>query len=170
MASGDVVGILGDIVQPSTLFAPFDVRVGGSTPAENVPVYKFDDATAWYIDIYGRLHGYAGGGLTVSFDWMAASATSNSVVFGAAFRRIEDDAEDLDASHTYDFNHVTDACANLSGEVSRAAITFTHGADMDSLANGEAFILRLYRNAADGSDNMSGNAQIKMSTLAIVES
>lgn len=62
MASGDLVGIVGDIVQPSTLYATFDVRVDGSSPVANMPVYDFDDGTIEYLDVYCRLNGYGGGG------------------------------------------------------------------------------------------------------------
>lgn len=169
MSSGALVGIIGDITPPGTSYATFDVRVGGSTPAESVPVYNFDSGAIEYIDFYCRLFGYAGGGLTITFDWSASTATADAVVWGAALRRIEDDAEDVDASQTYDFNDATDTCASASGERSRVSITFTHGADMDSVADGEAFILRIRRNATSGSDTMTGDAQLWAWTLAIVE-
>ena len=169
MASGDVVGIIGDIVQPSTLYATFDVRVDGSTPVGNMPVYDFDDTTIQYLDVYCRLNGYGGGGLTVTWDWSAASATSGSVVWGAAIRRIEDDAEDMDSSHSYDYNDATDTAASASGDRCSVSIAFTSGADMDSLADAEAFVLRLRRNASSGSDTMNGDAELWAWTLAIKE-
>ena len=170
MATGNIVGIIGDIVQPAATYATFDVRAGGSTPAENVPVYDFDDTTIEYLDLYCRLEGYGGGGLTITFDWSATSATSNNVVWGAAIRRIQDDAEDVDTSQTYDYNDGTaDTAASASGERSRQTITFTDGADMDSLADGESFILRIRRNASSGSDTMTGDAELWAWTLVIKE-
>jgi hypothetical protein len=160
MASGAVVGFIHEVMPPATLFAAFGARAGGSTPAERVPYWAFDAATAEYLDFYCRLQGYAGGGLTVTLAWMAASATSNNCIWRAAVRRIADDAEDLDSSHTYDYNSVTAGAPTLSGELSYDNITFTNGADMDSLANGEEFILRIGRDAANGSDNMTGDAQL----------
>lgn len=170
MASGDVVGFIGDIVQPGANYATFDVRVGGSTPAEGVPVYDFDDTTAEYLDLYCALNGYGGGGLTVTLDWSATTATSGAVVWGAAIRRVADDAEDVDASHSYDYNNASaDTAASASGERSRATITFSDGADMDSLANGEPFILRVRRNPADGGDDMTGDAELWAWTVTIKE-
>jgi hypothetical protein len=170
MATGNIVGIIGDIVQPGTVYATFDTRTGGSTPAENVPVYDFDDSTVEYLDFYGRLESYAGGGLTLTFDWSATSATSGDVVWGAAIRRIQDDAEDMDSSHTYDYNDGTaDTAASASGERSRQSITFTNGADMDSLADGETFVLRIRRNISSGSDTMTGDAELWASSLCIKE-
>lgn len=170
MASGDIVGIIGDIVPPGSSYATFDVRVGGSTPAEAVPVYDFDDATAEFLDIYCRLEGYAGGGLTISWDWSATSATTGDVMWNAAIRRIQDDAEDVDGSQSYDYNNTTDTTASASGERSRVTITFTNGADMDSVADGEAFILRIERVANNGADTMSGDAEAWLWTLCIKES
>ena len=170
MASGDIVGIIGEIVQPATSYATFDVRAGGSTPAEAVPVYDYDDTSAEYLDLYCRLEGYDGGGLTVTLDWSATSATSGAVVWGAAVRRIADDAEDVDSSHSYDFNDASaDTAASASGERSRATITFTDGADMDSLADGEAFVLRIRRDPTNGSDNLTGDAELWHWTVCIKE-
>lgn len=172
MASGNIVGIIGEIVQPATLYATFDTRPGGSTPVEAVPVYDFDDTAIEYLDFYCRLEGYAGGGLTITLDWTATdtTVTPHSCVWGAAIRRIADDAEDVDTSQTYDFNDASaDQEASASGERSRATITFSDGADMDSLADGEAFILRVRRDPTNGSDNLTGDAELWHWTLAIKE-
>lgn len=170
MATGNIVGIIGEIVQPSTIYATFDVRSDGSSPVANLPVYDFDDTTIEYLDVYCRLEGYASGGLTITFDWSATSATTGDTVWGAAIRAIPDDAEDMDAAHTFDYNDGTaDTTASASGERSRQTITFTDGADMDSLANGETFVLRIRRNASSGSDTMTGDAELWPFSLVIKE-
>ncbi len=167
MASGQIFGLF--YTPPATTYATLDTRAGGSTPAEAFPVLDFDDTTAEYADFYGFLQGYGSGGLTLKLPWSATSATSGDVVWGAAIRRIADDAEDIDTSQTYDFNTVTDTTASASGECSIPSITFTDGADMDSLANGEPFILRIYRNAGSGSDTMSGDAELWWSQIVLME-
>jgi len=168
MASGNIVGIIGDIVQPAATFATFDTRATGSTPAGAVPVYDFDDTTAEYLDLFCRLEGYGGGGLTITFDWSATTATTNNVRWGAAIRAIPDDAEDVDVSHSYAYNDASDDTApSASGERSRVSITFTDGADMDSLADGESFILRIRRTAA--TSNMTGDAELWAWTVVIKE-
>lgn len=160
MASGDNVVIVERIMQPATLFAQLGVRAGGSTPVEGVMHYAFDAATIEYLDFLCRLHGYDGGGLTFTLPWMAASATSGVCRWGVAIRRIQDDAEDLDASHSYDYNDVDDTAASAAGELSYPTVTFTNGADMDSWAEGELAIVRVRRNASHANDSMTGDAQL----------
>lgn len=163
MASGDVVGHILNIMPPATLNATPDTRTGGSTPAESVPVWDFDAATDEMLDYYGVLHGYGSGGLTVSLKWMASTATTGNVVWQIGIRRLDDDVEDVDAAHTYDYNNGgQDLAPSASGELSYDDVTFTNGADMDSLANNEAFILRIRRDADStaATDDMAGDAEL----------
>lgn len=161
MASGKPVVEIIEVMQPATVYATIDSRPGGSTPAESVTVYDFDDATIEYLDFKCRLsEHYAGGGLTFVLPWSATSATADNVVWEIAIRRMQDDAEDIDTSQTYDFNSVVDACASASGELSYPTITFTDGADMDSWAAGELAIVRVRRNASGASDTMTGDAEL----------
>lgn len=161
MASGDPVLQIVQAMPPASSFATMDTRAGGSTPAESMPVFDFDASTQEYMDFMVRLsEKYAGGGLTVQVAWMATSATSGDVRWGAAFRRFQDDAEDLDTSQTYDFNYAAVTAASASGEVVYDTITFTDGADMDSLAAGEMAIMRVTRDAANGADTMTGDAEL----------
>lgn len=160
MASGKPCILIHSVQAPSTLFAVPDVRAGGSTPAEQVPIYKFDAATIWYMDFLCQLVNYAGGGLTFSLPWSAASATSGVTRWGIGIRRIADDAEDIDTSQTYDYNDADDTAASASGEISVATVTFTNGADMDSWAEGEFAVVRVRRNASHANDTMTGNAEL----------
>ena len=73
---------------------------------------------------------------------------------------MQDDIEDIDTAQTYDFNEVTDTTASASGELSYPTITFTDGADMDSWANGEIAIVRVYRNVSHAGDDMSGDGEL----------
>jgi len=100
MASGQSVVQVLDVQIPAANGAALMARAGGSTPAERFICYAFDAATIEYIDFKCLLlpH-YGGGGLTVRLPWMAASATSGVCRWGAAVRRIEDDAEDIDIAH-----------------------------------------------------------------------
>src|SRR3990167_11009704 len=87
-----------DNTPPATIYATLDVMVGTSVPVESVPVLDFDDTTVEYADFYCLMpRAYAGGGLTLTFVWSAAQATNNGV-WAAAFRRVEDDGEDLDTT------------------------------------------------------------------------
>ena len=147
-----------DKVATATAGAAHGILAGGSTPAEGVPVLAFDSATDEHADFIGVMpRHYGGGGLTVVLHW-ASGVTSGATVWNVALRRVADDAEDVDTSHTYDFNAVTATTASAAGEVDYATITFTDGADMDSIAVGELFCLRVRRDADNGSDNMTGDA------------
>lgn len=161
MASGELVGVVLKELYTGTVYATEIIRVGGSTPAENVAIHDFDGAAIEYRDYLCVLVGYASGGLTVKWKWSAKSATSGTVVWGAAIRRIADDAEDIDASHTYDFNNASAATVpSASGELSYDSVAFTDGADMDSLADGEVFILRMRRDPTNGSDDVTTDVQL----------
>lgn len=160
MASGNPVVEILEVLTPASSGAELTVRAGGSTPAERVTVHAFDAASIEYLDFKCLLRGYGGGGLTFTLPWSAASATSNAVRWGIAIRRFQDDAEDLDASHTYDFNSTDDTAASASGELSMPTITFTDGADMDSWADGEVAIVRVRREANHANDTMTGDAEL----------
>ena len=154
MASGNTLLILlpQHNTPPATIYATFDTIVGASTPVEAVPVLDFDDTTVEYADFYCTMpRHYAGGGVTLTFYWSAAAATNNGV-WAAAFRRVADDAEDLDTTaQTYDYNTTADLTpAGTVGEVAYDTLTFTDGADMDSVAVWDYFILRVKRPAPSG--------------------
>jgi len=161
MASGDTLCIFTarDGVPSATAGATHGILAGAASPAEGVPTLAYDSATDEHADFIGVLpRAYAGGGLTLTLYW-ASGVTSGACIWNAAFRRVADDAEDIDTTaHSYDPNAVTATTASAAGEVDYAAITFTDGADMDSLAVGEMFILRITRDADNGSDDMSGDA------------
>lgn len=161
MASGDpVLQIIG--LRPPRATAAYPTQIaGGSSPAENVVVWSFVDAGIRYLDYLVALHGYDGGGLTIRIAHGTQSGTlANNVRIGAAIRRINDDAEDLDTAHTYDFNDSTFVTASAREEWAYDSITFTDGADMDSLANNEYAILRIRRQPADAADTLAGTWHI----------
>jgi hypothetical protein len=164
MASGDVVMIVHQVQPPATSFAVLTMRAGGSAPSERVPVWAFDAASDEYLDFYCQLVGYGGGGLTFRITSMAATATTGGALIALAIRAIPDDADDLDVAHTYDYNEVRIPAASASGELTYDTITFTNGVDMDNLATGQSFILRLRRRGTDNTattgDDMAGDWQL----------
>jgi hypothetical protein len=159
MASGAPVVQVLFALPPGTSYATEDIRAGGSSPAESFHVWDFDDASAEYVDFLCFLRGYDGGGLTFTIPWSATTATTGTVRWEIAIRRLDDDVEDIDTSHTYDYNGVSDTTASASGELSYPTVTFTNGTDMDSWANGELAIVRLRRDPAHVDDNLSGDAE-----------
>lgn len=105
---------------------------------------------------------YAGTtGVTVYIYWISGTGGVNGdVIWDISFERHEDDAFDLDSDGFAAANSVTDAAASVVGEISVASVAFTDGADMDSVAAGESFRMRVSRDADNASDTHTGGAQI----------
>lgn len=162
MASGDVVGHVLNSMPPAANFAPPDILAGASTPAENIPNWKFDASADEHSDFYCFLEGYGGGGLTITLYWSAGSSTGgHQVRWDAAIRRVADDAEDLDTTaHTYDFNGVSADVPSAVGELGYDTIAFTSGTDMDDLVEGEYFIFRIRRDADHADDDSTGDSRL----------
>ena len=142
---------------PASNFATIDTR-------NSVPVLDFDAATDESAVFGGVLpNNYAGGGLTVTLVWMATSATTGGVSWDVSIERHQDDAFDIDADGFAAANNSGSATtASASGEQQYTDVTFTDGADMDSLAAGESFRIKITRDA-DGTtatDDMTGDAEL----------
>ncbi len=152
---------------PAANFATQDTIAGGSTPAEVVSVLDFDPDASEYKDFKFALpDGYAGGGLTVTVVFSMTSdhdeGTPHKVRWEIGFARIDDDGIPISGDHAYAFNGVSAIVPSVVSEVSYDDITFTDGADMDSLAAGEMAILRIYRDHDHGDDNATGDAELQM--------
>ena len=159
MASGDTLCVFtaGDGKPPASgTAATFGVRAG-------VLYLAFDAAADESIEFAGVMpRSYAGGGVTVTVGWMAASATSGTISLDVAFMSVKDDADDMDTKAFAAFNNANPTAASASGEVDYATVTFTNGADMDSVAAGEFFRLKIQRDG-DGTtstDDMTGDMQL----------
>lgn len=154
MASGESLLIFKpfDNEPPASNYAQIDLRNGH-------PVLAFDTATqetAIFTAVLPR-H-YAGGGITVSVHW-CATATSGTVGWDVAFERIGAAQQDIDSDGFATAQTVTATTVNgTSGNVSITSVSISDGANIDSIAVGEAFRLRIRRDVA--SDNASGDAQL----------
>jgi len=159
MASGNFLAVFTPLNNepPASNFATLDTR-------NSVPVLDFDDTTDESAVFGGVLPAhYAGGGLTVTLVWMATSATSGGVSWDVAIERHQDDAFDIDSDGFAAANNSGSATtASATGEQQYTDITFTDGADMDSLAAGESFRLKVTRdaNGTTATDDMSGDAEL----------
>ena len=114
-------------------------------------VLDFDTTTGEtaYFDGIMPQH-YAGTtGVTVYVHW-AAEATSGTVGWLVAFERIGDGQHDIDTEWGGAANNTVTATTvpGTQGFVDITSTTFTDGADMDSVAVGEAFRLRIVRDVA----------------------
>jgi hypothetical protein len=125
------------------------------------PVLDFDSATDEDA-IFGSVlpRNYAGGGLTITLVWMASTAVADEVVWNTSIERHQDDVDDLDADSFAAVSAVTATTASASGETAYDVTTHTSGAQMDSLAAGESFRLKVTRDANNASDDMAGDAEL----------
>ena len=80
-----------------------------------------------------------------------------------------DTAETFSVAHTYVNQSSTDAASGTLTRPTETVITFTNGAQMDNLAAGEPFMLRIFRDADNGGDTLTGDAQMAWQTLVIEE-
>jgi hypothetical protein len=140
---------------PATAYATLDVRNAH-------PCLDFDaaaDESAVFTGIMPR-H-YAGGGVTVYLHWAATSDTNNAHMcrWDVAFEAIS--GQDLDADG---FAAVQSATGNpnaTSGIETVTTIAFTDGAQMDSVAAGGLFRMKVTRDADHATDDdMTGDAEL----------
>ncbi len=163
MAANDPVVIIHRDLPPAANAAALISLAGGSTPAEGIVGYAFDASTVQHMDFLCELWGYDDGGLTWRLKWGAETATSGLCDWVASLRRVEDDNHVLTASKNYSTNEQSTAATapTVLNEVSYDTITMTHGLQMDSVADGDMFILRISRDADDGTnDTMAGDAHL----------
>lgn len=123
------------------------------------PVLDFDDTTAEtaiFSDILPR--NYAGGGITVYVTWAATSATSGTIGWTVEIERVGV-ALDIDADSFASAQTITAATTSgTSGIPTTTNVAITDGANMDSLAVGEKFRLRLKRDVSN--DTAAGDAEV----------
>lgn len=156
MASGDTLLVFPawSGVPTSSNGATFDTR-------NNHPCADFDDTTNESLVFSGVMpQQYGGGGVTVYLHYAMTSATSGDIDWDAAFERIGDQQQDVDSDSFASSNSVDNTTVpGTSGNVDIASIAFTDGADMDSVASGEEFRIKVTRDAT--SDTASGDAELR---------
>ena len=156
MASGDTLLIFRpqDNEPTSANFATLDTR--------NLhPVLDFDASTnesAVFSAVMPR--SYAGGGLTVYIHYAMTSATTGDIDWDVDLERIGDQQLDIDADSFVGVNSTDNTTVPAtSGNVDIITVTFTDGADMDSIAVGEGFRMKVIRDAA--ADTATGDAEVR---------
>lgn len=157
MASGNILSVFtpGNNAPPASGYATPDTR-------NAIPVLDFDPTTDEAAVFAGVLpDNYAGGGLTVDIYWMATSATSGTCRWESAFER-EDLSTDHDSDSFASAQSAGTTAAGTSGVAKKTSIAFTSGAQMDSLAAGEPYRLKVNRdaNGTTGTDDMTGDAEL----------
>jgi hypothetical protein len=155
MASGDTLLVFTAAhgAPTATNYATFDAR-------NQHTVLDFDDTTneSTVFEAVMPRH-YGGGGVTVYLHYSMTSATSGDIDWDVAWERIGDQQLDIDADSFATANSVDNTTVpGTSGNVDIVSIAFTNGAQMDSVAVGEAFRLKVTRDAA--SDTGTGDAEL----------
>jgi len=155
MSSGNTLLIFEPLANepPSANMATFDAR-------NQHPVLDFDDTT-YESAVFSAVmpQHYGGGGVTVYLHYSMTSAVADTVDWDVAWERIGDQQQDIDvngfaAAKSVDDTTVPGTC----GLVDVVSVAFAHGADMDSVVAGEAFRLKVTRDATN--DDASGDAEL----------
>lgn len=158
MASGNSLIQFSPLSDEPTVsnFASLDLR-------NNHPTLDFDgsnDEEAVFTGILPR-H-YSGGGITVRLFVAFTSATSGTSRWQTAFERIDASSLDTDADSFAAFNSGAVAAPATSGMIVTVDIAHANGAEIDSLAIGELFRLKVRRDAdgTSGTDDITTDAEL----------
>lgn len=138
---------------PSANYATADMRNGH-------PVLDFDTTTQESAVFTGILpRHYAGGGITVYVHYSMTSAITGTCGWDVAFERIGDAQQDIDADGFATAKTVIAVTVpGTSGHVDIVNVAHTDGAEIDSIAVGEVFRLRIRRDVAN--DTAAGDAEL----------
>lgn len=156
MASGDTLiqFLPTDNEPPSAAFATVDTRNGH-------PVLDFDAATDESAIFSGVMpRNYNGSGVTVLLHVAFSSAVADEAHFDVAFERVGDGQQDIDSDGFAAAQPVDVTAPATSGFVEIASVPFTDGAEMDSIAVGELFRLKITRDPDHANDDATGDAEL----------
>lgn len=155
MATGNTLLIFSPLANepPATAYATLDTRNGH-------PCLDFDTTTAEAAVFSGVLpRHYAGGGITVYLHWAATSATTGTIGWTVEFERIGSALLDVDADSFAGAQTVTAVTVSgTAGTVLISNVAVTDGANIDSVAVGESFRIRIKRDVAN--DDATGDAEL----------
>jgi hypothetical protein len=131
---------------PATAFATLDTR-------NSIAVLDFDDTTDESAVFVGIIPEAAslGSGLKIRLHWMATTATSGNVVWDVSLERM---TTDLDSDDFGTIASGTAAANGTSGILTVTEITLT---TIDSVTAGDAFRLKVTRDANNASDTMASS-------------
>lgn len=158
MASGDTLMVFTPLAYepPATNYATLDTRNAH-------PVLDFDAAAATEAAVWTGVlpNNYAGGGITIYLHWAASTATSGNVIWQSAFERIGNGSQDIDSDgFATAVTWAAAATSATSGNVTISNQAHTNGAQIDSVAVGESFRLKIERLGSNASDTMTGDAEL----------
>jgi hypothetical protein len=134
---------------PATNFATLDTR-------NSIAILDFDDTTDEQAIFLGIIPEAAvlTSGLSIRLIWTATTATSGACVWDASLERM---TTDIDTDSFDTAASVTTTTNATSGVPNYSTITLT---TIDSVTAGDGFRLRINRDANNGSDTMTGDAEL----------
>lgn len=162
MASGDSLlvfkardGMEGD-ADPAT--SDTLLTTSADEPDSIIYVLDFDPGSTEeyiYFDFVMPSHYSASTGVTVTINW-TSEATSGDVIWAVAFKRFADSTNVLSTAFGAP-NTATLTTDGTARDLNVTTITFTAGADMDSVVANDYFWLEVSRNSSAGGDTMNSN-------------
>lgn len=158
MASGDPLMMLNmkHGTPPDASAATPDRRVASDNMGADV--WDFDSVADESVDFQLWLpHNYSGGGIDLILCWSADTATTGDVKWDTQFKSFTDDTDDVDTKAFASAQSTTTTTASASGQPRYTTIGHADGGQIDSIAVGEMFYLRVTRNAANAADTMNSN-------------
>jgi hypothetical protein len=157
----------------SSLF-PFNViEVSGPTAtyltptiygALNLPILQYPNTLSNPMEfVFVMPQFYSGGGLTILLNWLAETATSGNVRWKVSFSRLNPGNQNLSTpAFSTAVVSGTVAVPGTTGVGGQTIVTVTNGSQMDNVAAGDQFLMKVERdntvgsNAAGLVDLMSG--------------
>lgn len=134
----------------------------------NFPVMAlaYDAASAENAYWVFRAVNYGSGSLTVDLDWYADTATSGVVRWGVQIAAVtpDSDSQDVETKAFATAQTADDTHLGTTGQrLHRCPVTVSN---LDSLAVGDVVWLKVYRDAANGADTMTGDAFLTWVTVS----
>jgi hypothetical protein len=159
-ATGSVIPISAD-PRMYAVFTPLDAQPPASNFAtidtrNSISVLDFDAATSESTVFVGVMPETAvlGSGIKVRLHWAATSATSGNCVWGVQLERMNTDMDSDSFATAVTATSVTNGTSGIP------TVTELTVATIDGLLAGEPYRLKVYRDAANGSDTMTGDAEL----------
>lgn len=144
---------------PDADFATTDTILSTSSdePDDVYPVLDFDPGSTQEFAVLSGVmpEHYGGGGLTLDIGWVT-EATSGNAKWDAALKNLAAGVNILTATYAA-VNTQTTAANGTARVIVVTTITFTDGADMDSVLKNEFFHLLVTRDSADAADTINSN-------------
>lgn len=152
-----------DFIPADTNYPTLDLVSGTNFPVEYL---DFDATTEETAFLNFTALNYGSGNLTLTIVWVADTASSGDVIWGAALAAItpNTDTQDIETKAFATAQTVTDTHLGTTGQrVHSCDLTISN---LDSLAANDECILKVYRDADAGGDTMTGDASIRAVILS----